>query len=116
MLNKANMRITTEEFEHYRAKQRDKQVQHEKAIARLRGADEQYYVTVTHLMKLATMARELFEEAEIYEKRELIGLVGSNLFLDGKKLLFNLVKPFDTLALCNDNSLWLGMWYDFRTS
>lgn len=82
-------------------------MQHEKALTRLRGADEQYYVTITHLMKLATMARELFEEADINEKRELIGLVGSNLFLDGKKLLFNLVKPFDTLALCNDNSLWL---------
>lgn len=51
----------------------------------------------------------MFLDAEPNEKRELIGLLGQNLILDGKNVQITLYKPFDTLASCLDGSLWLRM-------
>lgn len=45
--------------------------------------------------------------ADPAEKRELIGLLGQNLLLDGKILEITLYKPFSDIAKCIDDSIWL---------
>ncbi len=83
------------------------QKHHQKKLDRLSETDEQYYVTVSYLLDIAARGKELFEAANPNEKRELIGLLGQNLLLDGKKVQITLYKPFDTLASCVDGSTWL---------
>ncbi len=46
-------------------------------------------------------------DADPNEKRELIGLLGQNLLLDGNSVQITLYKPFSTLASCLDGSVWL---------
>lgn len=62
---------------------------------------------MTYLLEIAAHGRELFEHAEPNEKRELIGLLGQNLFLDGNQVQITLYKPFSDIASCLDGSVWL---------
>ena len=39
-------------------------------------------------------ARKEFEHADVYKKREILGKIGSNYFLNGGKLCYDLQKPF----------------------
>lgn len=55
---------------------------------RLDEADKQFYITVGYLLAIFQHAERLFEVAEIDEKRQIIGLILSNLQLDDKKTLF----------------------------
>jgi DNA invertase Pin-like site-specific DNA recombinase len=73
---------------------------------------EDYYGTVTHLLDLSKNAPQLFEKANHEQKRTLINLVLSNLQLKGEQLLWELQKPFDTMAFCNQN----GNWYPRQDS
>lgn len=69
--------------------------------------DDEYYGTVTHLLRLSKDAPRLFKQASIEQKRSLIDMVLSNLRLDGEQLLWELKKPFDSMAFCSKNSNWL---------
>ena len=75
---------------------------------RLDEADKQFYITVGYLLAIFQHAERLFEVAEIDEKRQIIGLILSNLQLDDKKLSFNLKEPFATVLSHANGSLWLG--------
>lgn len=105
--DKCDGSITQAQYDNYRSKWRSQQKTHERKLARLSSTDEQYYVTVSYLLEIAARGKELFKYANPNEKRELIGLLGSNLLLDGKNVQLTLYKPFDTLASCVDGSIWL---------
>lgn len=90
-----------------RTKWRALQKDHQKKLARLTQADEEYYLTVSYLMDIAARGSKLFKAAEPNEKRELIGLLGQNLLLDGRTIQISLNKPFDALASCLDDNNWL---------
>jgi site-specific DNA recombinase len=64
---------------------------------------------VSYLLNISREAPEIFENAENEDKRELINLVLSNLRLSEKELRWELKKPFDTMAFCNETRNWLGM-------
>ena len=70
--------------------------------------DDEYYTSASHLLNLAKDLPRLFTEAEIEEKRTILKTIVSNLELDGDLLRWNYKKPFDTMALCNENSIWLS--------
>lgn len=69
--------------------------------------EDDYYGTVNHLLSLSKNATSLFKRADIVQKRSLINIVLSNLRLDGDLLLWELKKPFDTMAFCGENANWL---------
>jgi hypothetical protein len=69
--------------------------------------EDEYYGTVSHLLNLSRKAPMLFEKADIEQKRALINLVLSNLQLKGSQLMWELKKPFDTMAFCSENGNWL---------
>jgi hypothetical protein len=71
--------------------------------------EDDYYSTAAHLLSEAKQAPTLFEKANYEQKRSLINLVLSNLQLDGNLLRWELKKPFDTMAFCNENNNWLGI-------
>jgi site-specific DNA recombinase len=70
-------------------------------------SDDQYYLSASHLLKLAKDLPELFEKAEIQKKRTLMKIIVSNLELDGDLLRWKYKKPFNMMALCNKSSNWL---------
>ena len=76
-------------------------------IASLGIADEEYYLTSEYLLQLANRAYDLFMSSEAEEKRQLLKLTLQNLKLDGKKVEFELVKPFDKVFACAGSQSWL---------
>ena len=70
-------------------------------------SDDDYYLSVSHLLKLARDLPTLFEKAEIQQKRVLLKMVVSNLELDGTLLGWKYKKPFEIMASCNEMNSWL---------
>jgi len=65
-------------------------------------ADESYHITAATVLNLAKNALEIFESSEVDEKRALLNYLLQNSTVDGKKPLFTLRKPFDSiLAFAN---------------
>ena len=56
---------------------------------------------------LANRAYNLFISSEAEEKRQLLKLTLQNLKLEGKKVEFELVKPFDKVFACAGSQSWL---------
>lgn len=73
----------------------------------LQEADDNYYITVKSLLELSNRAYEIFESSEVVEKRQIINFVLSNIKLDGKKLYYDLIKPFDSIVNFSDSHKWL---------
>jgi len=72
---------------------------------------------MTHisLLNICSRAPELFESSKVEQKRQLINFLLSNLKLRGKKLEFELKKPFDVLVNLDYCSNWLARVAKFRT-
>jgi site-specific DNA recombinase len=105
--DKCDGSITQAEYDKLRLKWRSQQKLFERKLARLSQTDELYYITVAYLLEIASKGKELFQHAQPSEKRELIGLLGQNLLLDGNKVQITLYKPFSDIASCLDGSVWL---------
>lgn len=89
--------------EEYRTKQQEIQGK----MTKLTTADEDYYITADYLLQLSNRAYELFQSSEVHEKRQLLKLTLQNLTLEGRKVRYNVLKPFDTILNYADSKLWL---------
>ncbi|MEX2410874.1 MAG: recombinase family protein [Candidatus Paceibacterota bacterium] len=69
--------------------------------------DEAFYLTASKVLDLADRALEIFESSKIKEKRELLNLILQNSRLSGRKLVFKLQTPFDSIAQANVSQNWL---------
>ena len=90
-------------FEEYRNLQKSLQ---NKRI-NIEQIEDDYYGTVSHLLKLSRDAPMLFEKADNVQKRSMVNLVLSNLQLDGDQLRWKTKEPFKTMVLCNEMNSWL---------
>lgn len=84
-------------------------------IAILQEAEDNYYITAKYLLELSNRAYDLFKSSEVEERRQLIKLVLQNVRVDNKIVLYDAIKPFDTIINYADRSLWLAEWNNFRT-
>lgn len=100
--------ITESEYDRFYQKFREEQDRVGAKLALLQQADDSYFVTANYLVQLANRASELFEGSEAEEKRQLLKLVLSNLKIEGKKIVYDLVKPFDTILSCANSTVWGG--------
>ena len=100
-------RITKDKYEEKRKEYREKQKEITKKISKLNYADEEYYLTSEYLLKLASNASKLFESSEVHEKRLLLKMTLRNLELEGKKVRFDWIKPFDKIANLASRQAWL---------
>lgn len=71
--------------------------------------DQSYYVTVSYLLALCEHASDIFAVAKAKEKRQILGLLLSNLEFDGENAHCTLKEPFRGLFNCVNRSTWLGM-------
>ena len=99
--------ITTDIYDKKLKEYKEKQYELNNEIQRHTVADESYYLAVNQVIDLSQRALEIFESSEPNEKRQLLNYLLQNCRLDGKKLLFELRKPFDALEEYNKCSKWL---------
>ena len=78
-------------------------------------ADKEHYITANNILILAQRVQEVFEGSEVAEKRQLLNFLLQNLELKGKKLIYKLKTPFDTVLLAHNRSDLLRMLNDVRT-
>lgn len=101
-----DIRITQDEYtEKIRPiKQQIKDLQLQ--IQQFDDADEKFVITVQYLIELCSRAYEIFKSSKVEQQRQLLKFVFSNLSLDGKRLHYDLNKPFDVIAQSAKCSDW----------
>lgn len=99
--------ITKEKYEEKRKEFRLKQEAIKEKMNKLHFGDEEYYLTSEYLLKLVANASKIFESSKAEEKRQLLKLTLSNLRLEGKKVLYDWLNPFDKIAELSSRQLWL---------
>ncbi|MCK5632910.1 recombinase family protein [bacterium] len=77
-------------------------------LMQLQDAENNYYITAKYVLELTNKAHDLFLGSEVEERRQLLTLVLQNLKLDGKKVLWELQKPFDLMVKATDSNQWRG--------
>ena len=77
-------------------------------LSQLQEAEDNYYLTAKYVLELTDKAYDLFMGSELEERRQLLTLVLQNLKLDGKKVLWELRKPFDLIVEATDSIKWRG--------
>ncbi|MFV0485446.1 MAG: recombinase family protein [Candidatus Saccharimonadales bacterium] len=97
--------ITLEQYNENNARYAEELANLQRRESQLDQSDQQFYITAGYLLSIFEHAERLFKVAQIEEKRQIIGLLLSNLTLDGKKFSFNLKEPFDTLINMSKGSL-----------
>ena len=105
--DKLDGRITDDYYDQKRQEYRAKQKELQDKMTKLHYADEEYYITADYLLQLASRAYELFESSEVQEKRQLLKLTLQNLKLEGSLVRYDLLKPFDKIALFASRQQWL---------
>lgn len=73
-------------------------------------ADETYYVTASTVLNLAKNAFNLFESSETEEKRALLNYLLQNYVVDGKKPMFTMRSPFDSILSVATQPIGLRGW------
>ncbi len=76
-------------------------------LALLQNAEDNYYITAKYVLEIANKACDLFKCSEMEEKRQLMKLVLSNTRIEGRKVLFEAQKPFNTILDFADRQAWL---------
>lgn len=76
-------------------------------LVQLTSGDKSFVITSSYLLQLASIAGKLFKSSKPELKSKILYLVLSNLELDNKKLIFNLLSPFDKLLAHSKNTTWL---------
>ena len=105
--DKLDRSITESDYTERKNKYSDEIKILQKKIEQLNKADEEYYLLADTILSLANRAGELFESSEMEQKREIINLTLQNLILNGEKLSYDLIKPFDTILKSHDSNIWL---------
>ena len=101
-------RITNDKYEELRAKWTKQKKKYEDRLERIKDADDEYYITSTMLLNLASRSYELFMGSEPEQKRQLIALTLQNLQIKDGKLVYDWVKPFDSIFNANESHTWGG--------
>ncbi len=91
------MSITQDEYDKKRKEWTYKKQEIETRLGRINNADEEYYITASYLLQLASRSYELFMGSEPEQKRQLVTLTLRNLEIKDGLLSYEWVKPFDTV-------------------
>lgn len=74
-----------------------------------------YEKLVTNLVSIISRVWKIFESSKIDRKRQLIGMLTSNLEVDDKKLYVELKSPFDMIYELDKSKEWGSIVDLFRT-
>ena len=89
--------ITSEIYDKKMKELKEEQYVTTRKIEEYTQADENYHIIANTVFSLANRAQEIFESSEPNEKRQLLNLLIQNCRLSGKKLVFEVRSPFNTI-------------------
>jgi site-specific DNA recombinase len=96
-------RITDDMYDSYLREYKEKQSQILATMQEHSDGDEQFYLTANITLNLAKRAKEIFVSSEVEEKNQFLRYLLHNSTLDGKKLSFTMVSPFNMIAQFSDD-------------
>lgn len=105
-LDKLKGSITDSAYDRFYQTLRDQLNEVTTRFSKLQEAEDNYYVTAKYVLDLTNRAYDLFVSSEVEERRQLIKLVLSNLRLDGEKVLYDAIKPFDSIIKFSNDQAW----------
>ena len=105
-LDKLKGRITESDYDKFYQKftQDQKDLYQKKLI--IEQANNDYYITSTHIISLLCKAYDIFKSSEVEQKRHLIKFVLQNLQINDGKVLYEPRKPFDYILNCSEDIKW----------
>lgn len=106
-MDKLDGRITADEYDNLYKEFKSRIDETDRKLFNLQKAEDDYYITSNYLLQLANRAYDLFISSEMEQKRQLVKLTLQNLTLNGRKVEYEAIKPFDTILNYADNKLWL---------
>jgi len=83
-------------------------------LAILRTTDKHFRNSCLSIFELASKASELWISADNIRRREILRIIFSNLYLDGKTLIFTMRKPFNLFLKQANHTEWLPSFNIFR--
>lgn len=101
--------ISTEEYLSRVQGYKEKQRLYKSKMEQLEDANDSYYTAAESLLNLANRVGELFESSELEQKRLFIKLTLQNLKLNGDKLVYDWIRPFDSFAEHASCQRWQGI-------
>ena len=119
-----NVRITKEDYDTKLQELTDRLQRLNIELGEHTQADHDYKTTVATVLSVARRSREIFEGAELHEKRQFINFLVQNPELKDRKLLLELRSPFNlvlnlsdyipqkskTISFDADRLAWLRGW------
>lgn len=102
------MRITQDIYNKKAMELKDEQEALQQKKNRYFDASINYGKVVTDLVSITSRAWEIFKSSKIDRKRQLLGMLTSNLEVDDKKLYIELKSPFNLIYDLNKTQDWGG--------
>ena len=100
-------RITDDEHDKKRTELRERQVEIQSKLGSLQKADEEYYLTATYILKLASRAPEVFESSEPAAKRQILKILLQNCVVNDATVVPTIRSPFSLFAKGASRIAWL---------
>ena len=69
--------------------------------------DKSFVMTSEYLLRLASRAKEIFDNSQPAKKNKILQMLLANCTLDQKRLQLNLLKPFSGLVSNTKSTNWL---------
>ncbi len=107
--------ITESFYNKKREEFRERQEKIQLRLGTLQSADEEYYLSVSYLLKVANKAPGLFRSSEVTVKRQILKLLLQNCQVDDVSLCVAYRSPFDLFAKATSRTEWLACLDNFRT-
>jgi len=108
-------RLTDEEYDRRAEINQVQQRESSSLVAQHLEGDERFRMTVLSLLDVLSKAPATFQSSSVDKKRSLLAFVCSNYTLEGRKLRYELKKPFDAVSSANLRSRWLPLLEVLRT-
>ncbi len=105
-----NWRITQDMYDKKAMALKDEQEALQQKKNRYFDASINYGKVVTDLVSITSRAWEIFESSKIDRKRQLLGMLTSNLEVDDKNLYVVMKSPFNLIYELNKTKEWGGRW------
>lgn len=108
-------RISSEEYDRRAEVIQLQQREAAALVAQHLDGDDRFRATVLALLDVLSRASAIFRGSNLDQKRRLLAFVCSNYTLKGRKLRYELKKPFDAVASARSRSSWLPLLEVLRT-
>ena len=105
-MDKLKGKITEEDYDRFYQKFRTQLDDVNTRMVKLQNAEDNYYLTVRHILEITNKAYDVFQSSEVDDKRQLIKLLLQNLRLSGENIVYDVQKPFDMILKAGDDLLW----------